>query len=230
MTEKTYPVAEIFTSPQGEGHWAGVLCTFVRLAGCNVGKPYSTSDTHALGLQIYQEKCTLWNGQSFPCDTDYKMRRRMTIAEIMNEVGDVPRMLLTGGEPLMHDVKPLLRAAFERGKFVHIETSGTKRLGFPTWGHTWIAVSPKQGCLPEMLDVADEIRILVGADFDEAKFVKEFGGWFIDTEPGDSKVFISAINDEHTLNMDNIKRCLALQLKYPQLRISTQVHKILGVR
>lgn len=228
----TLPIAEIFTSPQGEGYWTGVLCTFVRLAGCNVGRPYTTQERLSLNvLQPHQEKCTAWNGETFACDTDYKKTRSMTVYEILKEVGDVPRMLLTGGEPLMHDVDPLIQLAWARGKYVHIETSGTKML--PSYRRSsytdpanyklWIAVSPKQGYLPEMLDIANEIRVLVNKDTDEEKLIGEFEKYI-------SKLFISAINDEHSFNMDSIRKCLAMQLKYPKLRISVQTHKILECR
>ena len=33
-------VVEIFESMQGEGHWMGIQCTFVRLAGCNLKCPF----------------------------------------------------------------------------------------------------------------------------------------------------------------------------------------------
>lgn len=155
----------------------------------------------------------------------------MTAYEILDELGGVPRMLLTGGEPLMHDVDGLIRLAWARGKYVHIETSGTKMLPVyqrssycdPAVYKLWVAVSPKQGYLPEMLKLANEIRVLIGPDTDEKQLMDEFGMY-------QDKLFISAINDEHTLNMANVKRCLDLQLKYPMVRISTQTHKILGVR
>jgi 7-carboxy-7-deazaguanine synthase len=226
---KTYPVAETFISPQGEGHWAGVLCGFVRLAGCNVGKPYTEAAKKALGLEVYQEKCSGWDGD-FPCDTNYRKSRSMTVTEILDEIGEVPRMLLTGGEPLMHDIVPLWEEARDRDKFVHIETSGTKMLPHDIsmcrgTNSYWLAVSPKKGYMPEMLELADEIRVLVGTDFDEMKFFDAFGKYY-----ASGKLFISAVNDEHTLNMENIRKCLQLQLKHPKLRISLQTHKILQCR
>ena len=230
--EVSYPVAEIFHSPQGEGYWTGALCCFVRLAGCNVGKPYTSEAKKTLGLEVYQERCTAWNGQSFPCDTNYKMSKKMTVDEIMKEVGKTTRMLLTGGEPLMHDVKPLIRAAWNKGKAVHIETSGTLPLNFEQdfdydiqKGTLWIAVSPKQNYLSWVLDRADEIRVLIDRDFDEEDFLVQFARYM-----PSGKLFIAAVNDEHKVNMENVQRCLQLQLKYPRLRLSLQTHKFIGVR
>lgn len=230
----TYPVAEIFTSPQGEGTYTGTLMTFVRLAGCNVGKPYTIEAKNALNLQVYQERCTVWDGQSFPCDTNYRKTEALSVTEILERL-EAPRMILTGGEPLMHNVAPLIQAAWRIGKYVHIETSGTKMLPSikSLFGPLWLAVSPKQGFISEVIDQANELRFLVGPDFNEELFVAQFGSYFLDTEINGrtvENVFISPINDEHTLNEANKQKCLALQRKYPHLRISTQTHKILGVR
>ena len=78
--EQKYPISEIFTSPQGEGVYAGAMMTFIRLAGCTVGKPFpkekyqSRKDpiegAHNIpGLAVYTEKCTLYDGREFACDT-----------------------------------------------------------------------------------------------------------------------------------------------------------------
>lgn len=230
-----YPVAEIFTSPQGEGTYTGTLMTFVRLAGCNVGKPYTVEAKNALNLQVYQERCTVWNGESFPCDTNYRKTELLSVTDILERL-EAPRMILTGGEPLMHNVAPLIEAAWRAGKYVHIETSGTKplpRLNAP-FGPMWVAVSPKAGFRSDVIDQANELRFLVGPEFNEELFVAQFGFHFLGGEEYScttvENVFISPINDEHTFNEDNKQKCLALQRKYPHLRISTQTHKILGVR
>lgn len=224
----TYPVAEIFTAPQGEGMHVGRLMTFVRLAGCTVGKPYSPVDRTALGLNVYQERCTDWTGHEFPCDTNYKMAQRMTVAEIMAEVekGGVRRICLTGGEPLMHDVSKLIYAASSVRYPIHIETSGTIDIArwitvLPSGVH--IAVSPKADYLGQMLQKADELKVLVGADFDEIKFVGQFGAYL-------HKTFLQPINNENTLDKENIARCLAIQMKYPSVRLSIQMHKVIGCR
>jgi organic radical activating enzyme len=205
--------------------------TFIRFAGCNVGTPYTPEERRQNGLKIYQEKCTAWNGQQFPCDTNYKMAQKMSIEAIVATVG-APRVCLTGGEPMMHDLGPLVRALIEQGTKVHIETSGTKplrelmKLDINSGPQMlWVCVSPKGGFLPENIDIADEVKVLVDDSFDENLFLT----LFVDAI-ADDKVWIQPINDEYNLRNENVKRCLDLQKKYPNLKLSIQLHKILGVR
>src|SRR5271168_471591 len=108
--------------------------TFVRLAGCNVGRAFT--DTERINLQmvtesgleplpVWAERCTGWDGKAFCCDTDYRVKSRITEQEIVAKATR-KRICLTGGEPLIHDLGPLLKEAWDRRKCVHIETSGTK--------------------------------------------------------------------------------------------------------
>ena len=231
------PVAEIFESVQGEGAQIGLATTFVRLAGCTVGKPYTPEARKALGIESYQERCTDWSGNSFPCDTNYRMAKRMTVDEIVNsyEVSRARWVSITGGEPLMHNIYPLADALLEAGKRIHLETSGTiMRTGMfqhPRTGlllsHDFIhiAVSPKQHCLEAMLARADEIRVMVDKSFTEENFLAVFGK-YLDSD----KLWISPVNDLVTLNYDNLQTCLALQHKYRQLRLTTQLHKQWNLR
>lgn len=222
-----YPIAEIFQSPQGEGHWTGSLMTFIRFAGCNVGKPYTPDARAALGLNVYQERCTDWAGNGFTCDTNYRMSVRMTVEEIVTHplVAIAHRVLLTGGEPLIHNLGPLCNELGDRiGAQIHIETSGTR--DWRGLALDWVCVSPKSGYNSDLLGYAEEIKVLVGAEFEESDFVVRF------VKPHfyeDEKVFISPVNGEHEINRDNLNRCLELQRKYPLLRLTTQSHKTWGV-
>ncbi len=110
----TLRVVEIFDSLQGEGYWTGVPMTFVRLAGCNAP---------VLGLE-----CTRW------CDApeswDIGAGIEMTTQEIVARI-DLPRLCITGGEPLLQadGVVELVAEAHLQGVCVHLETNGT--LGLP---------------------------------------------------------------------------------------------------
>lgn len=102
-------VVEIFSSIEGEGKRAGRLCTFIRLAGCNLRCSY--------------------------CDTSYALKftdgEEMSVEEILNEVyhkrvSDL--VTLTGGEPLARDipeVRELLWQLTEEGFEVNVETNGS---------------------------------------------------------------------------------------------------------
>ncbi len=96
-------ITEIFHSIQGESTWAGVPCTFVRLARCHL-------------------RCT-W------CDTTYSFTGgdRMSLEAVLQEVesANLPIVEVTGGEPLLQPmVYPLMDALLERGRPVLLETSG----------------------------------------------------------------------------------------------------------
>lgn len=222
----TLPIAEIFISPQGEGFWAGSVMGFIRLAGCSVGRPYLKREIAELGLQPYQERCIAWDGNSFACDTNFKMSKKLTPAEIMSQVPGVERVCITGGEPLMHDITELIACAKANGKKIHIETSGTIALDeIRAHKPLWVTVSPKENYIRDVLWEASELKILVGNNFNEKQFVDEFAD-FIST----GKVWLQPVNFETQINPVNMQKCVEMAHKYPLLRISLQNHKIMGVR
>lgn len=223
--EKKYPIAEIFTSPQGEGLWAGTLMTFVRMAGCSVGKPQKER-AEKEHFPVYVERCCSYDGRGFDCDTDFRTKEVLTVSQILERFPiSVKHACITGGEPLNHDLFALCIALADHGVQSHVETSGTVLLPTKMVGihpRIWIAVSPKKGVLVGMIAGADEIKLLVDQDFDiqaASDLVKDH-----------PLVFIQPINQEHTLNESNVKLCLAIQRQKPEWRISLQSHKILGVR
>ncbi len=94
---------EIYTSIQGETHYAGLPCTLVRFAACDLRCSY--------------------------CDTEYAFTggQEVSVASIVADVEarGVPLVLLTGGEPLLQRELPELCAALlERKLEVMIETGG----------------------------------------------------------------------------------------------------------
>ncbi len=118
-----YPVADLFFSLQGEGHFVGYPMTFIRLAGCSV-----------TGCHIRKE-----------CDeAPWKARQRMsaaTLADWASRTGGGGIVCVTGGEPTDHDLVPLVDALHAHGLRVHLETSGIRSIeGAPI---DWLTVSPK---------------------------------------------------------------------------------------
>lgn len=243
--EYRFPIAEWFTSQQGEGEFSGVVMSFVRLAGCTIGEPYKeeekqkVADTYFAGytvgswgqntpnpLHSYTEKCTLWSGVSFPCDTNYKMNLgRMTAKEIAAKLDkNVKHACITGGEPMMHPLLPLIDEIHKLDIEVHIETSGTIPLEkiFPrptTHLGIWITCSPKLGVLAAVAARADEIKLLVDENFDPSQLIPEIASH--------RRLYLQPINTEREISVPNLLLCMEWQKKNPKYRLSLQLHKVL---
>lgn len=213
MTQIKYPIAEVFTSIQGEGVFTGAQMTFVRLAGCNVGV-YQGSSPFAT--------CTTVDGREFVCDTDYHRTGWMTVQEILGAIGPVGRMCLTGGEPFLHNLESLFDACLESGIAVHIETSGTKPMLRPPYVH--ISCCPKKGFLEENYLKPDEWKFLL-SDLEQLGKIKEF------LKSGDTRpVSIQPINGVWQVNEQSLRKVQAALELNPTWRLSIQLHKIVGVR
>ena len=107
----TYPVAEIFSSINGEGVLAGQLAVFVRFVGCNLRCSYCD---------------TMWaNSPDAP-------HREMTAEQIVQEILDtgIHNVTLTGGEPLLQPhIHELLALLSEHPQLrMEIETNGSMDL------------------------------------------------------------------------------------------------------
>ena len=221
----TYPVSEIFQSIQGEGHYVGAPTAFVRLAGCPVGK-------RDKNLKPY-EWCRTWDGRRFLCDTDFRKLGALEIGEILERVPENGmRCCITGGEPLIHDLEPLVRELLARGNPVSIETSGTIVLpdflrDRVTRG-VWITCSPKAGYRLETIRAADELKMLVGPGFEagEAGYV-QLCAWSKMWEH--LRIFLQPVNGVHEIDPGNAQSCLELLSRHPRWRLSAQMHKALEV-
>ena len=125
-------VTSIFYTTQGEGPYRGFPALFVRLAKCNLG-------------------CS-W------CDAFFDDGDWMTVSEVLKQAdqeiekyyrGNVPRwveegklvFVLTGGEPSLQNIKPLLEEAGKRYKWTQIESNGVYAPDVPE--STTVVVSPK---------------------------------------------------------------------------------------
>ena len=136
----TVPVVEDFHTIQGEGRNAGTSAYFIRLAGCDVGCSWCDSKT----------------ARSFDAGVPTEIRELVSRAARSGAVNAV----ITGGEPLAHDLEPLTAALHAAGFSVFIETSGTK----PFSGvFDWITLSPKRHRPPleEAFARADELKVVI---------------------------------------------------------------------
>ncbi len=197
-----YPVAEIFTSIQGEGFYTGQPANFIRLAGCNL-------------------QCEF-------CDTDHTVKEELEPPEITARFNpSVDFVILTGGEPLRFNLTDLLIHLSNKDYFIAVETNGTINTVFKQYFH-WISCSPKRTEFASnnpsyALDYADEVKWLVPMwEYEEINWGMSHNH------------FLQPINHKSGINNENLDRCLEMLYnhKHPSrsLRLSLQLHKVIGVR
>jgi len=144
------PVMEHFYTLQGEGMHQGKAAYFIRLGGCDVGC-------------VWCDVKESWDAGKHP---------KVAIEDLLSNIKAYPGniVVITGGEPLMHDLTEWTRQIKTAGLRTHIETSGSSPLT-GTWD--WITLSPKKfkAPLPEILPRANELKIVVfnKSDFDWAE-------------------------------------------------------------
>jgi len=146
-------VVEIFDSIQGEGTFIGTPATFIRLYGCNL-------------------RC-MW------CDTKYALEgtyKNLDVDAIISKVKKF-HVVLTGGEPLIHDLSELIRKLVT-DRFIQIETNCTidpftKKNALEQLAYMdvdWWTVSPKLKSSGQWFDL-DLLRKFNKLDNVEFKFV-----------------------------------------------------------
>ena len=125
-------INEIFYSLQGEGYHTGTPAIFVRFSGCNL-------------------KCDF-------CDTQHEEGTMMTDDEIISEVEKYPAVtvILTGGEPSLWIDDEFIDRLHRAGKYVCIETNGTRPLPAAI---DWVTCSPKRGA-KLAIDRMDEVKVV----------------------------------------------------------------------
>ena len=193
-------VMEHFYTLQGEGFHQGKASYFIRLGGCDVGC-------------VWCDVKESWDASNHPV---------FSVEEIVSWVKrtNAPMAVITGGEPLMHNLDELTAALQIAGVQTNIETSGSTHLS-GSWD--WICLSPKKfkAPVPEIVKQADELKVVVYNSSDFAwgeQFAKE-------AKPG-CKLFLqpewSRQKDMTPLIVDYIKQ-------NPQWELSLQIHKYINV-
>ena len=134
------PVMEHFYTLQGEGFHQGRAAYFIRLGGCDVGC-------------VWCDVKESWDASKHPT---------VSIDFLISEIKKTPAaiVVITGGEPLLHDLTELTDTLKQNDLKTHIETSGSAPLS-GTWD--WITLSPKKFKTPllENLPQASELKIVV---------------------------------------------------------------------
>lgn len=152
---KKYLIREIFRSVQGEGPSVGCDCVFVRFSGCNLDCPFCDENGATNVTWFTQEEIL------------------SKIDKLLDGIKNSGyRVVLTGGEPLLHLDKELLTALEQAGYAVCIETNGAKdthkkmKIGVDDLlGLSEVVVSPKDAPVSNrLLWAATCVKVLVGKD------------------------------------------------------------------
>ncbi|MDX1671887.1 MAG: 7-carboxy-7-deazaguanine synthase QueE [Balneolaceae bacterium] len=194
-----YPVMEDFYTIQGEGVHTGKPAYFIRTGGCDV--------------------------QCWWCDVkeswDEEKHPRIETGEVVKRAANSGARIavITGGEPLLHDLDPLTYRLREEGLQVHIETSGSS----PLSGYLdWITLSPKRFKKPldEIFPYVDELKVVVLKKKDIEWAEKNAARC-----PGNTRLLLQPEWDTPS----SIRLIVEYVKNHPEWGISLQTHKFLGV-
>ena len=150
MQSAALPLMEHFCTLQGEGRYTGHATYFLRLGGCDVGC-------------VWCDVKESWDANKHPM---------VTVNDMVDWVvaSGVRIAVITGGEPLMHDLTMLTAALRDKGIRTHVETSGAHPLS-GVWD--WICLSPKKFKAPlaALIASANELKVVLynKTDFDWAE-------------------------------------------------------------
>jgi 7-carboxy-7-deazaguanine synthase len=200
ISSQTLPLMEDFYTIQGEGAFQGHAAYFLRLGGCEVGCVWCD----------VKDSCDI---RAHPVIHIQEMVKRAKAS-----TGRI--VVVTGGEPAMHDLTTLTRELKNAGLRTHIESSGA----YPLTGEwDWVCFSPKKFKSPDasFASRADELKVIIFNKTDFA-WAEEFAGQvshgcqlFLQPEWSREKEMLPGI-------IDYVK-------SRPQWRISLQVHKYMNI-
>lgn len=196
----TLPVMEAFYTIQGEGFHQGRAAYFIRLGGCDVG--------------------------CFWCDVkeswDASLHPQIAIDQIVEGAKQYPGRLvvITGGEPLLHDLDELTSELKAAGFETNIETSGSS----PMSGYwDWICLSPKKFKAPvsENLPLAHELKVVI---YNRQDF--EWAETYAEQVSPNCKLYLQPEWDKAPVVTPLIIEYIKAN---PKWELSLQVHKYINV-
>ena len=191
---------EHFYTLQGEGFHQGKAAYFIRLGGCDVGC-------------VWCDVKDSWDAEKHP---------RYEVKSLIEEVKKTPAeiVVITGGEPLMHNLDELTKELKEAGLKTNIETSGAYPLS-GSWD--WICLSPKKfkAPLPDVIPFANELKVVV---FNKSDF--EWAEKYAALVSSSCKLYLQP-------EWDKASEMTPLIIEYikahPKWELSLQIHKYINV-
>lgn len=205
----TYPVMEAFYTIQGEGFYQGHAAYFIRLGGCEVGCHWcDVKDS--------------WDVAKHPS---------ISVEKIIQEAAKYPARIavITGGEPVMHNLEALTEALKKEGFRRHIETSGAYTL---TGSWDWVCLSPKKFKEPvdSIYPFVNELKAII---YNKSDF--EFAEKYYDRIIKHQQPTTNTNNQHFFLQPEWSKQqeMLPLIVEYvknnPKWEVSLQVHKYMNI-
>ena len=199
LLEVEYPIMEHFYTIQGEGAHSGRAAYFIRTAGC---------DVNCWWCDVKES----WEEEGHPM---------MKVGDLVTKVkaSGATMAVITGGEPLLHDLDPLTKSLKAIGVQTHIETSGSS----PYSGDfDWVTLSPKRFKKPteEIFEYVSELKVVVLTNKDLA--------WAEENAkkcPPGTKLLLQPEWD----TLKSIPLIVEYVKEHPEWGISLQTHKFLQV-
>lgn len=219
-TDGLYRVQAVFYTIQGEGPFVGYPSVFIRLAGCPLTCEF--------------------------CDTDFEsgFHNVMTPENLFGEVERLaersekkPLIVITGGEPLIQNLKPLLDLVCIN-HHAQIETSGVRWQEHLMTKISWAPMPIPGTCSIVVSPKTPKINHVVGRFALAYKYVVAWGkddpkdGLPLGIARPDFKgvpIFVQPMDVPHLFERQrNIEHAVEVSMKYGY-RLSLQTHKILGL-
>lgn len=201
MSKDVLPVMEHFYTIQGEGAFAGNAAYFIRLGGCDVGCHWcDVKDS--------------WDAEKHP-----KIEVKQLVEFVKQSKAKIA--VITGGEPLMHDLDFLTSQLLAQGIRTHIETSGS----YPLSGKwDWLTLSPKKfkPAIDSIFDQCNELKVIVfnKSDFEFALDCSK------KTNIKNTKLLLQAEWDKKS---EMYPQIVEFVKNNPVWNISVQTHKYLNI-
>ena len=199
------PVMESFYTIQGEGYYQGNSAYFIRLAGCDVGC-------------FWCDVKDSWDKSIYPLKTISEI-----VAEVNTSIAAIKQnaiVVVTGGEPLLHNLDQLTFELNHENYLLNIETSGSSPLS-GKWN--WICVSPKKfkEPLPDVLVQANELKVVI---YNKSDF--EWAEVNASKVSKDCKLYLQPEWDKASTNIPLIVDYIKLN---PKWQLCLQIHKYINV-
>lgn len=194
------PIVEHFYTLQGEGAFAGKAAYFIRTAGCDVGC-------------VWCDTKNSWN-----INEHQEIELEILLQKIKENNAEIA--VITGGEPLMHNLDTLTYLLKKNNIRTHLETSGAYAIS-GKWD--WITLSPKKfkQPLPNLIKNANELKIIVFTLHD-----LQWAETFVEQVSPSCKLFLQS---EFSKSNEMMPHIINYIKNNPHWQLSLQTHKILNI-